>query len=365
MLFSMGSTRLKLLSLLAALSLGVAACTSETPDGGNGDTSSNGDTTDEPAGDAPAASDSGLSGSVASDGSSTVYPIAEAMAEEFMNSNSGVDVTVGLSGSGGGFKKFCAGETDLSNASRPIKQKEIDLCAENGIEFIELPVAYDGISVVVNTKNDWAQCVQIDDLKIMWDTAAQDTVSNWNQVGEEFPEKELKLYGPGTDSGTYDYFTEVVTGEEGASRGDFTASEDDNVLVQGVAGDEGGLGFFGYAYYEENKDQLKVLEIDDGAGNCVAPSPETIADGTYTPLSRPLFVYVKKDAIERPEIKSYVEFFLASDNQQYVSEVGYVALPEDILELVRARFEEGKTGSVFGGEGAQADASVKDALTAE
>lgn len=361
MLFSMGSTRLKLLSLLAALSLGVAACAGGDTTSDGGDAPSDGETTTETADEQPAATDSGLGGSVASDGSSTVYPIAEAMAEEFMNSNSGVDVTVGLSGSGGGFKKFCAGETDLSNASRPIKQKEIDLCAEKGIEFIELPVAYDGLSVVVNSKNDWAQCIPISELTTMWETAAQDTVSNWNQVGE-YPDKELKLYGPGTDSGTYDYFTEVVTGEEGASRGDFTASEDDNVLVQGVAGDEGSLGFFGYAYYEENKDQLKVLEVDGGTG-CVAPSPETIADGTYTPLSRPLFVYVRKEAIDRPEVQAYVEFFLAGENQKYVSEVGYVALPEDVMELVRQRFEEGTTGSVFGGDGAQADASVKDALS--
>ncbi len=270
----------KSLSLLAGvLALTLAACS-----GGGGDTTA-GDT---------AATDggSGVSGDVLIDGSSTVFPISEAMAEEFMNANSDVRVTVGVSGSGGGFKKFCAGETDISNASRPIKESEIEICEENGIEFIELPVAYDGVSVVVHPNNDWVECLKPEELGKMWEPAAEGEIAKWNQIRDEFPDQDLALYGPGTDSGTYDYFTDATTGEEGESRGDYTASEDDNVIVQGVSTDEGGLGFFGFAYYEENKDALKVVSIENSEGECIVPSEESIADGTYNPLSRPIFFYV-------------------------------------------------------------------------
>jgi phosphate transport system substrate-binding protein len=300
-----------------------------------------------------AASEAGASsettGAVKVDGSSTVFPISEAMAEEFMKENSGVKVTVGVSGTGGGFKKFCAGETDISNASRPIKQEEIDLCKTGGIEYVELPVSYDGLSVVVNPANDFATCMTPDELKKMWEPAAEGQIKNWNQIKADFPDKPLGLYGAGTDSGTYDYFTAATVGEEGKSRGDYTASEDDNAIVQGVAGDEGGLGFFGYAYYEENKDKLKVVEIDGGDG-CVAPSAETIADGTYKPLSRPEFIYVNKESISKPEVKAFAEYMLDPANAGLISEVGYVPLPKETITEIQKRLADGKTGTVFGGK---------------
>ncbi|HIK33751.1 MAG TPA: PstS family phosphate ABC transporter substrate-binding protein [Oscillatoriales cyanobacterium M59_W2019_021] len=300
-----------------------------------------------------AATDGGSTaeGEVKVDGSSTVFPISEAMAEEFMKENSGIKVTVGVSGTGGGFKKFCAGETDISNASRPIKQEEIELCEKGGIEYVEVPVSFDGLSVVVNPANDFASCMTPDDLKKMWEPAAEGQIENWNQIKADFPDKPLALYGPGTDSGTYDYFTAATVGEEGESRGDYTASEDDNVIVQGVAGDEGGLGFFGYAYYEENKDKLKLVEIDGGDG-CVAPSAETIADGTYKPLSRPEFIYVKKESLSKPEVKAFAEYIIDPANAGLISEVGYVPLSSEIVTVVQKRLEEGKTGTVFGGESA-------------
>ena len=293
---------------------------------------------------------SGLSGDVLIDGSSTVFPISEAMAEEFMKANPGVKVTVGVSGSGGGFKKFCAGETDISNASRPIKKSEIELCQKNGIEYVEIPVAFDGLSVVVNTANDWATCLSPEELGKMWEPAAEDKIEKWNQVRNDYPNKPLGLYGPGTDSGTYDYFTDATTGEEGESRGDFTASEDDNVIVQGVQSDEGGLGFFGFAYYEENKDTLKAVEIKNSADECIAPSKETIADGTYNPLSRPIFFYVKTTSLqEKPEVKAFAEYQVKSDNGYLISEVGYVPLPDDVMSKVQARLENATTGSIFEG----------------
>ena len=305
---------------------------------------------------------SGISGDVLVDGSSTVFPISEAMAEEFMAANSGVRVTVGVSGSGGGFKKFCAGETDISNASRPIKESEIELCQQNSIEFVEVPVAFDGLSVVVNNGNDWAACLKAEELGKMWEPAAQGSISNWNQIRPDFPDKELRLYGPGTDSGTYDYFTDATTGEEGESRGDYTASEDDNVIVQGVTSDDGGLGFFGFAYYEENKDSLKVVEIENSAGECVAPSSESIADGTYNPLSRPIFFYVSKAALEdKPQVQAFVEYHLDSANENLISEVGYVPLPGDIQSKVKARVDSKTLGSIFEG-GSSVGVKLSDKL---
>ncbi len=325
------STRVRFLSLFAALSLGVVSC-------GGGDTTS--------AGGDGATADGGVAGDILVDGSSTVFPISEAMAEEFMLANAGSNVTVGASGSGGGFKKFCAGETDISNASRPIKQKEIDLCAENGVDFIEVPIAFDGLTVVVNSDNDWASCLSTDQLNAMWSPEAEGQISNWSQADSSFPDQELVLYGPGTDSGTFDYFTDEVNGEEGASRGDYTASEDDNVIVQGVKSEAGALGYFGYAYYEENKDSLKSVEIENEAGDCVAPSRETIADGSYNPMSRPLFFYVSKAAYEsKPQVKAYVDYKLDPANGEFISETGYVALPDDILGNSKTRVETGKTGS--------------------
>ena len=242
-----------------------------------------------------------LSGDIVIDGSSTVAPISEAVAEEFMVTNSGVRVTVGTHGTGGGFELFCAGETDISDASRPIKDEETQACAAAGIEYEEFEVAFDGLSIVVNSANDFVDCLTVAELKTIWEPAAGDTVTNWSQVRAGFPDQSLTLYGPGTDSGTFDYFTDVIVGEEGASRGDFTPSEDDNVLVQGVAGDEDALGYFGFAYYEQNADELGLVAVDSGSG-CVTPSRETILDGTYAPLSRPLYVYVRTDALARPEV---------------------------------------------------------------
>lgn len=324
---------------VVALLAGLAAC-----GGGTTDTA---DTTTE-GGTDTAAAGSDLTGSVLVDGSSTVFPVSEAMAEEFGKVYPGVAVTVGVSGTGGGFKKFCADETDITGASRPIKQEEIDLCAQNGIEYIELPIAFDGLSVVVNPQNEFVQCLTVDELNAMWEPAAQGTITNWNQIRADFPDAPLGLYGAGTDSGTYDYFMEAI-GAGGESRGDFTASEDDNVLVQGVTGDVNGLAFFGYSYYVENQDRLKAVAIDAGDGNCVEPSPETIADGTYQPLSRPEFIYVKKSVAEDPAVKAFVEFYLSPENAYLVDEVGYVSLPEAVNTKANERFQNGTVGSVFEG----------------
>jgi phosphate transport system substrate-binding protein len=285
--------------------LGLAACSDDDDDGGD-----DGDS---------------LSGSINGDGSSTVFPITEAVAEEFGLEND-VDVTVGISGTGGGFEKFCNGETDFSNASRAIEEDEIQACSDAGIEYVEFQVAYDGISIAVNPNNDFAECVTVEQLNAMW--MPESTVNNWNQVDPEFSDEDLSLYGPGTDSGTFDYFTAEINGEEGASRSDYTASEDDNVLVQGVAGDDNALGYFGYAYYIENEDQLKVLGVD-GGGGCVTPTPETIADGSYTPLSRPLYVYVTADSLTRPEVAEFMRFYL-TEGPALAEDVGYVAAPDEV-----------------------------------
>ncbi len=304
----------------------------------------------------------GLSGSIVVDGSSTVFPISEAVAEEFGAENPNVRVSVGVSGTGGGFKKFCAGEIDITDASRPIKESEVEACAQNGIEFIELPVAFDGLTVVVHPENDWATCLTVDDLRTMWEPAAQGTVTRWNQVRPEWPDAPLSLYGPGTDSGTFDYFTSAVVGEEGASRGDYTASEDDNVLVQGVANDPYALGYFGFAYYVENQDKIKAVAIDGGNG-CVLPSEETINNGTYQPLSRPIFIYVRKDALDRPEVEAFVTFYL--DNAAALAaEVGYVGLPDRAYELAKERVAKRITGSVFSG-GSQVGISIEELLKIE
>jgi len=278
------------------------------------------------------------------DGSSTVFPISEAMAEEFMAANPGTNVTVGVSGTGGGFSRFCAGETAISNASRPIKEEEIAACEAAGIEYIELPVAYDALTVVVNPANDWVDSLTVEELKTMWEPAAEGTVTSWSQIRSGFPDQPINLYGPGTDSGTFDYFTEAIVGESGDSRADFTASEDDNVLVLGVAGDTNALGYFGLAYYEANTSRLKAVPIDGGNGP-VLPSREAVENGTYTPLSRPLFIYVNAEAAQRPEIQQFVQFHLQSID--LVTEVGYVPLPTEAYTLAQQKFEGGQTGTVF------------------
>ncbi|MBI4377095.1 MAG: PstS family phosphate ABC transporter substrate-binding protein [Elusimicrobia bacterium] len=292
------------------------------------------------------------------DGSSTVYPITEAVAEEFQKKG-GVNVTVGISGTGGGFKKFCRGEIDISNASRPIAGKEMTACREEGIQYYELPIAYDALTVVINPKNTWAATMTPAELKMIWEPAAQGKITKWSQVRKGWPDKDIKLYGPGSDSGTFDYFTEAIVGKSKASRGDYTASEDDNVLVHGVANDEGGLGYFGLAYYIENKDKVKAVAIDAGKGP-VLPSSETVEKGSYNPLSRPIFIYVSKSASRKTEVKEFVKFFI--DNApELVAEVKYVALPKAAYEMAMQRFETGKVGSAFPGE-AQVGISVQELL---
>ncbi|NJO39377.1 MAG: PstS family phosphate ABC transporter substrate-binding protein [Cyanobacteria bacterium CRU_2_1] len=361
-----------LLATLAALTLSLAACggptttTAESPAEGESPAA----TDRESPAESPTAADdgTGVSGQIALDGSSTVFPISEAVSEEFQRANSGVQVTVGTSGTGGGFEKFCNGETDISNASRPIEQDEIEACESKGIEFIELPVAFDALSVVVHPQNDWAQCLTTEELKRIWEPAAQGQITNWNQVRPDFPDVPLALYGPGTDSGTFDYFTDAISGEEGESRGDYTASEDDNVLVQGVAGDRGAIGYFGYAYYEQNQDRVKLVGIDDGDSangeGCVTPSAETVLDNTYQPLARPLFIYVSTKAAERPEVKAFVEFYMDEANKQLIESTGYVPLSDPIYDKALARFQENKTGTVFEG-GSAVGVSLEDLLEQE
>ncbi len=274
---------------------------------------------------APAmAASADLSGTIEIDGSSTVFPVSEAVAEEFHKLHPDVRVNVGVSGTGGGFKRFTAGETDISDASRPIKDTEAQAAADNGIEYYPLRVAMDGLSVLVSPDNDFVECLSVEQLKAIWEPGS--AVSNWNDVDPAFPDKKIVLYGPDTDSGTFDYFTEEVVGEVQASRADYTASADDNVLVQGIAGGRYSLGYFGYAYYAENADKLKLVSVDAGNG-CVTPTSETIENGTYAPLSRPLFIYVSKQSLERPEVKAFVEFYL--DNAaELAQEVGYIRLGE-------------------------------------
>ena len=259
------------------------------------------------------------------DGSSTVFPISEAVAEEFQKTEKDVRVTVGISGTGGGFQKFCRGEIDIADASRPISATEVEACKKTGIEYVELPVAYDGIAIAVSPKANWVDRITVAELKTLWAPDAQGKVKTWSQVRKDWPNREIHLFGAGVDSGTYDYFTEVINGKAKASRGDFTSSEDDNVLIQGIANDELALGFVPYAYYEGNKDKLKLVPVDDGKGGPITPSPQTIENGTYKPLSRPVFIYVSKKAAERPEVRKFVEFYLKNADT-LVREVNYVSL---------------------------------------
>jgi phosphate transport system substrate-binding protein len=299
------------------------------------------------------------------DGSSTVYPISEAVAEEFQKAKKGkIKVTVGISGTGGGFKKFCRGETDISDASRPILAKEMQACAEAGIKYVELPVAYDALTVVINPKNTWIKEFKVEELKKMWEPTAQGKVTNWNQVNPAWPDRSLKLFGPGADSGTFDYFTDAINGKEKASRGDFTASEDDNVLVQGVARDIGAIGYFGLAYYVENKDKLKAVPIvNKGSTKAVMPSLETVMDGTYQPLARPIFIYVSDKAMARPEVKEFVEYYL-THGAKLSREVGYVPLGKQHYDMAMKNFKANKLGTGFGGK-AEVGVKLDDLLKRE
>jgi phosphate transport system substrate-binding protein len=301
------------------------------------------------------------------DGSSTVFPITEAVAEEFQKTNPTVRVTVGISGTGGGFQKFCRGETDISDASRPIRPTEIETCSKAGIEYIELPVAYDGLAIVVNPKNTWVDQVAVSELKTLWAPEAQGTILRWNQVRRTWPDREIRLFGAGVDSGTYDYFTEATVGKEGASRGDFTSSEDDNVLVQNISTDELALGFLPLAYVEQNQSKLKLVPVDDGrpenGKGPVSPSAETVRDGTYQPLSRPLFIYVARKAADRPEVQRFVQAYLNSAS--LMREVGYVELTPQIYDLARKHFADRRVGSAFGAGGSQVGVTLEQLLTRE
>ena len=298
------------------------------------------------------------------DGSSTVFPVSEAFAEEFQIAT-GNRVVVGVSGTGGGFKKFCRGETSFSGASRPIKTSEAELCAENGIEFVEMPVAMDALAVIVHPANDWATCMTVDQLKTIYEPAAQGKVDNWNQVSADYPDMGLSIYGAGTDSGTYDYFTFAVVGEEGASRGDFTATEDDNITIQGVSTDEAAIGFLGLAYVEENRERVKAVEISYNGGECIPPTVDTAGDGSYQPLTRPLFIYANKAHLdEKPEVLEYAKFmFDPAHAMDLVAETGYLALPEKAFTLAEQKIDARTTGSFFDG-GSKIGVSVDDLLAA-
>ena len=284
------------------------------------------------------------------DGSSTVFPITEAVAEEFQRENKDTKVTVGISGTGGGFKKFVRGEIDIADASRPISEKEMADAKAAGIEYVELPIAFDALTVMVNPKNDWIKELKVEELKKIWSPEAQQKITKWNQVNSSWPDAPLTLYGAGSDSGTFDYFTEAINGKAKSSRGDYTASEDDNVLVQGIGNDKNALGYFGYAYYAENQDKLKAVPIVNKQGKAVAPSPETVKDGSYNPLSRPIFIYVNKKSLnDKPEVKKFVEFYL-KNAPELVAEVKYVPLPQPAYEAASKRLAEQKTGTIFGGK---------------
>lgn len=311
---------------------------------------------------------SGAEAVVRVDGSSTVFPISEAVAEEFQAANPQVRVTVGISGTGGGFQKFCRGETDISDASRPIRGPEIEACRQSNVGFIELPIAYDGIAIVVNKKATWVDDLTVSELKTLWAPEAQGKILRWSQLRADWPDREIHLFGAGVDSGTYDYFTEAVVGKEGASRGDFTSSEDDNVLVQGLSSDELALGFLPYAYFAENQQRLKLVPIDDGrpenGAGPVLPTLESISTGTYQPLSRPIFIYVSSLAVSRPEVERFVDFYLAQGGA-LAEEVGYVELGAPGYALVAEHFRNRKLGTVFAEGSSQIGLTIEQLLARE
>lgn len=315
------SARLGTCLMLSAVALGISACSGEQAD----------------------------TRIVRIDGSSTVFPITEAIAEEFQITTR-IRTTVGISGTGGGFKKFCRGEVDMTQASRPILHEEMEACKAAGIEYIELPIAYDALTVVINPQNDFITSMTVDELKKMWEPAAQNVIKNWNQVNPAWPDRPLKLFGAGSDSGTFDYFTEAIMGKAKSSRGDFTASEDDNVIVKGVAGDIGAIGYFGFAYYAENQQAIKAVPIvAQAGGEAVAPSEENVRNGSYQPLSRPLFIYVNAASAETPEVKSFIDYYL-EHSTELIQEVKFIPLPDNEVAAVIKHWQDRKTGTGFGGE---------------
>lgn len=302
------------------------------------------------------------------DGSSTVFPISEAVAEEFQKVNPAARVTVGISGTGGGFQKFCRGETDISNASRPIRPPEVEVCGKAGIGFFELPVAYDGIAIVANHKADWIDHITVEELKRLWSPDAQGKLTRWSQVRNGWPDREIHLFGAGVDSGTYDYFTEAIIGRHGASRGDFTSSEDDNVIVQGIGSDELALGFLPYAYFGENQARLKLVAVDDsrpdnGVGP-ILPGADTIRNGTYQPLARPILIYVTEQAMARPDVQRFVDFYLA-EGGTLAEEVGYVELGDEGYRLVTEHLRARRLGTVFGEAGSTVGLTIEQLLSRE
>ena len=325
-----------LLLLAAAFAVFAAACSSPTPTPQPTATQAPATGGTQPTAMAPTAApadaEARLSGTIEVDGSSTVFPVTQAVAEEFRKGQPGVQINVGVSGTGGGFQRFAAGETDISDASRTIKDSEREAAAANGIEFIEMRVGTDGLSVMVNPANDFVDCLAIEELNSIWKPGSE--INNWSQVRAGFPDQRLRLYGPDTDSGTFDYFTEEINGEAQVSRADYTASADDNVLVQGIAGDRGALGYFGYAYYQENQDKLRAVGVDGGDG-CVEPEPATIEDGSYAPLSRPLFIYVNTESLTRPEVQAFVEYYM-DNGYELTAEVGYVPVARSVYATNKA-----------------------------
>ena len=291
-----------------------------------------------------------LSGTITIDGSDTVYPLSKAMAAGFGQANPEVRFTIDFSGTGGGFRKFCAGQVDIEGASRPIKSAEGEQCKAKHIDYIELPVAFDSLSVVVNPKNSVVDCLTVQELRAVWEPSAEGKLTNWQQVRASFPAQPLVLFGPGRDSGTFDYFTFAIVGTEASSRGDYTKREDYTVVERGVATDANALGYFPYSFYQAHKDQLKLVAIDNGHG-CIAPSPQTVATGAYEPLGRPLFLYVNTAAAARPEVKEFVHFYLALGSAEYGTKVGYVPLSAAALTLQTSRFDKGVTGSALGAHG--------------
>jgi phosphate transport system substrate-binding protein len=302
------------------------------------------------------------------DGSSTVFPITEAIAESFQKENKArIRVTVGISGTGGGFKKFCRGETDVQGASRPISKEEVEACRKSGVKYFELPIAYDATVVAVHPQNSWAKEISVEELKKTWEPAAQGKILKWNQIRPEWPDAPLKLYGAGADSGTFDYFTEAVVGKAKASRGDYTASEDDNTIIQGISSDKNALGYIPFAYYEPNQNRLKALSIKGGnkapKKTAVAPTAESVEDGTYFPLARPLFIYVRESSLTRPEVRDFVEYYL-TNSAPLVSEVKYIPLPSRAYAMAKERLKKGQLGTVFDGH-AEVGLKIEDLLKRE